>query len=296
MNIIHKEHDYLQERHFDTTDLLLLHPDLLETELAKLESHCPIGIIETEEGPENIFIPNCEVVRERFSFNMIKYLPEDVVIPVAGLEGRYYIRAFQEYDHNLHKPTLFDATEYEIFDRRTNRQVVTEIFGKSLEYLGRAHAIFDNFIVTKNAIMMKAPDVSVCTSERSGCLITKAGKNRPAAIYDAEGNLLRVWPYINGLYEIEESQPTISAPKLPTRKNIQKYMDMIVASLKDCSDLAACESTDLLGICEYLLDHNLELAIDLVDLNTYRVDYAKYFRKLANEPDKKHEIKPVDEI
>lgn len=308
-------HDYLERVKDNTEGLLLLHPSLLETELSKLEVCCPIGIVSDGDCEKNVFIPKQKIKNDKDNFGLMRYIPEDVIFPIGGLEGRYYVRAFQEYDHSLHGAGNFESREYEIYDRQTGKRVAHGLLGFGFEFFSPSHALFGNFMITKKNIMMVGPEDSVYSFDRSGCFIVEVPKMKSGnlwksqfrtALYNADGDFVYGYTDCQSLLATEQNQPDMSNPSVPPKKNTQKFIDMIIECLKDSGGidpithkerllLEGCEASDLLSISEYLAEKGIGIAVDLKTMRVHKVDYEKYFGRLNRQQIKgtSHTIKPT---
>ena len=275
-----REYDFMERSFSGVDNMLLLHPDLIEEELSKIEKYCPIYIHENNGEMSNILIPNKSIESDRYTDELKYYIPTktDVYMPIGGVDGRYYLKTYGTYIDD-------DFTRdigYSIVDKITNR-VVYE--GEKLRFLDRNLAILDKFYITKNTVFVHE-DESIYFFE-TGYFILRIEKNEGCrrnilALYDAEGELVGT-DYSKLTYD-DMTKIAMNAPNLPDitlPKNINLFEQMIISSLKDKKEFKDCDANNLIDIVNYLKSKNLEIAIDLESLTVYRVNYKDYFDYLA---------------
>lgn len=275
-----REYDFMERSFSGVDNMLLLHPDLIEEELSKIEKYCPIYIHENNGEMSNILIPNKSIESDRYTGELKYYIPTktDVYMPIGGVDGRYYLKTYGTYIDD-------DFTRdigYSIVDKKTNK-VVYE--GKKLRFLDRNLAILDKFYITKNTVFVHE-DESIYFFE-TGYFILRIEKNEGCrrnilALYDAEGELVGT-DYSKLTYD-DMTKIVMNAPNLPDitlPKNINLFEQMIISSLKDKKEFKDCDANNLIDIVNYLKSKNLEIAIDLESLTVYRVNYKDYFDYLA---------------
>ncbi len=276
---ITENYDVLNER-YRTDDLLLLHSDLIEKELDKIEKKCPVKIIEKDGVKYNILIPNKGIENLRYTEKLKVAIPLNMIMPICGLEGRYYLKKITPTHVDLRRGLTVDGM-YEIVDKNTG---VSLYCGSNLDCLNKIYASLDEFIITKNMII---PWNDRCKIYSSGYL-TLEFKNYSGgtasfkrATYDTDGNLVNV-DYCDGdAEEIAENAPEIDIPELPV--NVELFEQMIIESLKDREELQGCDADNLIDIVNFLDANNIYLAIDLDSLAVYKVNYKKYFNKLGKQ-------------
>lgn len=292
---ITREHDFIDDLIIGVDNMLLLHPDLIEEELSKLEKYCPIYIHENNGKMSNILIPNKSIESGRYTDELKYYIPTktDVYMPIGGVDGRYYLQTYGTY---IDEKTDFTRDiGYSIVDKKTNR-VVYE--GEKLRFLDRNLAILDKLYITKNTVFFHE-DESIYFFE-TGYFILKIEKNEGCrrnilALYDAEGELVGT-DYSKLTYD-DMTKIAMNAPNLPDitlPKNINLFEQMIISSLKDKKEFKDCDANNLIDIVNYLKSKNLEIAIDLNSLTVYKVNYQRYFDHLA--PQKRNATGPKLEL
>lgn len=277
---ITENYDIIRNRHNIVDDILLLHPSLIEKELSKIEEHCPIYMIENNGIIHNILIPN-KPIQEQHYTNELKYsIPEDVIIPIGGIDGKYYIKTYGTYIDR--KTKLTQDKGYSVIDKNSNRSVYE---GDKLSYLGRNVAIIDNLYITKNNIIFHK-DYSMIFYETGYMILgIKTDEERVShnmyALYDPEGNFICTnhsdFTY-DKMTEIASNAQILPSIDLP--KNTTLFEQMIISSLKDRKELIGSDANNLIDIVNYLQSKNIEIAIDLKSLGVYKVNYKKYFNYL----------------
>lgn len=280
MRII-KDYDVIKNRNNDTDSILLLHPDLIEEELSKIERCCPIYVYENNGIISNVLIPNKPIESLIYTEELKYYIPTGVYMPIGGSDGKYFVETYGTYIDR--KSNITREAGYRIVDKKTSK-VVYE--GERLSYLGRSLAILDNFYITKNTIF-DHKDMSVIFPE-TGYIILSIKKDKDYyknifALYDAEGNFVST-DYSELTYD-DMTKIAMNAPKLQDitlPKNISLFEQMIITSLKDKKEFIDCDANTLIDIVNYIKSKNLEIAIDLDSLAVYKVDYQRYFNFLAH--------------
>lgn len=276
------DYDIIKNRYNDVSNTLLLHPDLIEEELSKIESHCLIYTIDHNGTISNILVPNKSIDALHYTNELKYYIPLGVYMPIGGIDGKYYIRTYGTYKDK--KTNITCDKGYSIIDKRTGKEVYD---GDKLSYLGRNVAILDNFFIIKNTIF-DHKDSSIIFPE-TGYVILEIKKDKESyrniyALYDSEGNLVSTnYSQItyNDMTKIAMNAPKLQDINLP--KNTTLFEKMIISSLKDRKELLDCDATSLIDIVNYIWSKNLELAIDLDSLDVYKVDYQRYFDYLEQK-------------
>lgn len=278
-------YDVIKANNYEVDDLLLLHPSVIEDELKKIERKSPIRIVERDGLTQNIFIPNEPIQRDRYTGMMRYYLPQGMVMPVGGLDGKYYLRFLGT---RIGKYGFTEEIGYEVIDRNSDT-VVFE--GKELGYFGRNVTLVDRFYITKNTIGHYENSFSVF--EETGYFMSKFSDSKNPIypvyfLYDAEGNLV---PTNYGTYS-EVADMALHAPKLPPieyKSDANVFEQMIISSLKDRRGLEDCTADNLIDIVHYLHEQNWKLAMDLDSLEVYEVNYNRYFNHINKNSEKSQE-------
>lgn len=271
-------------------DVLLLHPSLIEEELVKVEKRCPIYLAKINGVTQNVLIAsdkNMEFAGKADRRNIKYDIPQNVLILVGGLEGKYYIKPNGiYYDEFITKDLGYKVIE------RNSGNVLLE--GSKLNYLGRNIVQIDDFFINKNNIMYH--NGTVIVFGKTGYFMEKIAIKNPGyydhhyVMYDSDGIIAG---YVN--YSMCDDydnliEMALEAPKLPDidlPKNSSLYEKMIIDMLKDTIkykyEFSDCQANTLIEMTQYLREKQLDLAVDIDSLEIFEVDYKKYFNQKNNE-------------
>lgn len=117
-----RNYDVLNEQP-DVRDILLLHPSMIEEELAKIEEKSPFYIVNIDGKDVSVFLPDVGIKDFSYIDNMMDYIPKGTLIPIGGVDGRFSLKILRENGDNL-SSFLGKRTGYYIIDRESGRQVV----------------------------------------------------------------------------------------------------------------------------------------------------------------------------
>ena len=280
---------------------LLLHPMIIEDELKKVDKHSMIYTGEYPAFEENdlFFISESPIkhgiVRYTCTHDILKLIPKEVIFPVGGLTGRYYIKLGDIDDRTGRR-------FYDVYDRRFNRCVIEGIPIDKFYYLDNDYAVLDNFIIMRGGIIRRGRfDRYSFDKDKNSLIIRNADDPRQFDLYNSCGDLLQVSYLQSELDKTIKELPDIMPLQLPTQVNVQMFRSMIVEQLRKCKVIPGCETDDLRGIASYLHEKGLDLVVDLDTLRVRQVDFAKYFRKcgIADDtsvsPGPRHIMRPVSQ-
>lgn len=292
MNYIYTKHDILDYFPIDyfprykPERFLMLHPSLIEDELEKVDMHNMIYTAKYPYSRENtlFFASKMPIQWATWTHDILELIPREVILPIGGLKGRYYIKL----------DTIDDEGQrcYSVYDKRFNRRVIKEIPIGEIYYLDNDYAVLDRFVIMRNGMVHRPIKPSYCSfdyNKKKGCLLVRyktvpSGSLdcRPFDLYDLNGNLIQASYDQREIDEIIESLPDVTPPQLPTQRNTQIFRDMIATKLRrHCKVIPDCDSDDLVDIAKYLSENDLGLIVELDTMQVYKVDFAKYFRKLG---------------
>lgn len=265
-------HDALRRKNLNEVDnLLLLHPDLIEKELEKLDVKSPFYIVGECEESTSVFIPN-EIIKDGFYCEEMKYyIPRKVMIPIGGMDGRFCIRTYGTYVDQ--ESGMTKERGYFIVERSTGKVLVD---CERLKYLSSHVALVDDFYVTKNQILHHKGAASIYDS---GCLVlnVEKGDNTVYFLYDSNGDFVtasydKVMPPPATAFDFETEE--VSFPR-----NVKLFEQAIIACLKDKKELQRCTVDNLVDMATYLQENDLEFAVNLDTLAVHGANYGRFFRR-----------------
>lgn len=281
-----RNYDIVKERWDQVDDILLLHPTVIEEEYAKIEKKSPFYMVDMDGKACSVFLPNKEMREMGYTSDMKNYIPEDTLIPIGGVEGRFALKIIRDLRDKTFC-SLGRVRGYIIIDRESGKDLID--FGQRLRYLGRSGAFVDNVLVTKRAIIPRGNGKTWLLENGyvvlDGVCNTK-WNNHIYCLYDNEGNFVTTEFDHNTAIKMAASASDLDAVSYP--KDGALFGRMIVTSLRDAlgEKLALCESDNLVDIANYLQESDIQVAVDLDSLVVYKVNYDKYFRRCESRQDK----------
>lgn len=289
---IYGKRDVLEADVFKEEDLLLLNKHLIENELLKIEKKCPIRIAEINGKQENVLIVNKELEMGRYTSTLILYIPDDVIIPVGGVDGKYYIKTLGKWLRN-------GLTDIRGFWLCKDDRILDEMYGsyKELMYgIGKSYACLGKYFITKNIILPMVDGITVYPKDDTGYFIIKEEYEKATGmagfmyyVYDNNGTCVSVEHIRNQALSITNEAPKLIHPELP--KNTKIFESMIVNALKDIKEFQHCNKETLLDIVDYIESKGFELAINLDSLEVYDINYKKYFERQNDAKKLKYKLK-----
>ncbi|MBQ9834018.1 MAG: hypothetical protein IJO33_02365 [Bacilli bacterium] len=271
MRKICDNYDILFKEPSQINHMLLLHPLLIQDEMKKIARYSPFYVLEENGIKKDVLIFKSPMDTSEINEERKFYIPKNIPMLIGGLKGQYYIESSE--------------CGYKIVEKSTGKVLV---MGYNLKYLGKAAALLDDFIITKNTIMLDNGQVIV--EEAADCLIITSKLPRGYynyVVYDSEGKCILITGDGSSYYpkdaidQAMENAPKINMPKLP--KNVTLYEQMIINCLKDKEELKECKAENLFDIVGYLSQNNIEIVLDLKTLSVYKVDYDRFFNKTKSQ-------------
>lgn len=273
-----QKYDILNQYHSEK-DLLLLHPELIKDELKKLEKKCPIKITIINDEEKNILVVNKPIELHRYTYELVHYVPKDIIVPIGGLNEKYHIRLKGSY---LDKDNYTQLKGLDLINA-SNGNVILESQGMKppLFYLSRNFAYLGDLIITKNTITYNK-ESEIYFFENSGYYAIRCNNknyflNEPYLIYNNQDEVINAVYGENEIRYIDNNAPVL--PYKDLSNNTIMFEQMILNSLRDKKELLASNSETIEELVDYIWKNGLELAIDLDSLGVYKVNYNKYFNE-----------------